>query len=149
MRNPENAGHSRNKAAYSLYHGRSRTPLVTVVRDDEQSLLYRIAWPDIGPSPPANLTRCMAAARDWAEQSFLTEHRKLSGARRLKSLNKFWWSASPIEKSGPKHVENLDHSAAPELSVPMEGRRENSTAMYSLAARDRLPIPVPPYSEAA
>src|SRR5262245_54933749 len=119
MRNPENARRSRNKAAYSLHRGCSRTPLVTVVRD-EQSPLYRIAWPDIGLSPPANLTRCMAAVLDWAEQSFLTEHRKLSGARRLKSLNKFWWSASPIEKSGPKHVESPDRSAAPELSVPME-----------------------------
>jgi len=116
MRNPGNAG-PRNKTAYSLHRGRSRTPLVTVVRD-EQSTLYRILWPDIGVSPPANLTRCKAAARDWAERSFLTEHRKLSGARRLKSLNKFWWSASPIEKSGPKDVETtLDYLAAPELSV--------------------------------
>src|SRR5262249_28032572 len=127
MRNPGNAG-PRNKTAYSLHRGRSRTPLVTVVRD-EQSTLYRILWPDIGVSPPANLTRCKAAARDWAERSFLTDHRKMSGARRLKSLNKFWWSASPIEKSRPKDVRD----------DPGPQRHQNRTLHRALRSRRSRP----------
>jgi hypothetical protein len=62
---------------------------------DADSSLYRIAWPDIGLSPLANLTRCMDAARQWAEQKVLTEDRKNTAGRRLKSLDNFTWSASP------------------------------------------------------
>lgn len=83
--------------AFSLRHG-SRT-LIEIVEDHESGL-YRIAWPDIGLSAPANLTRCMQAARDWAERSFVTDHREISVARRLKSLNNFSWSASPLRSFG-------------------------------------------------
>jgi hypothetical protein len=67
---------------------------------DERSQLYRIAWPDTGFSPPANLARCMDAAAAWAERSFIAEHRNLCVARRLKSLNFFWRSASPVRRNG-------------------------------------------------
>ena len=84
---------------WSLYQGRSGTPLVRIVRD-ERSQLYRIAWPDTGFSPPANLARCMDAAAAWAERCFIAEHRKLCVARRLKSLNFFWRSASSVRQNG-------------------------------------------------
>ena len=80
---------------WGLYRGQSKRPIVEVV-PDSASDLYRIAWPDIGLSDRANLTRCKQAAREWAEQRFLTEQRNLPVARRLKSLNSFRWSASPV-----------------------------------------------------
>ena len=81
---------------WSLHHGRSRKTIVRVA-PDANSPLYRIAWPNIGLSPPANLTRCMDAARQWAERKVLTEDRKNTAGRRLKSLDNFSWSASPIQ----------------------------------------------------
>jgi hypothetical protein len=89
--------------AWSLHRGRLRTPLVRLVPDDG-SPLYRIAWPDIGLSAAANLSRCKDAAREWAEHSFLTDHRKMSGARRLKSLDNFSWSALPVRQNGADHA---------------------------------------------
>ena len=89
--------HSRSsgrKRAYSLHHGRLRRPIVRILPDS--AALYRIEWPDIGLSAPANLARCMEAALAWGEQRLLTEHRKMNGARRLKSLDNFSWSASPV-----------------------------------------------------
>jgi hypothetical protein len=82
---------------WSLHQGRSRKPLVWVVPGDV-SPLYRIDWPDIGLSAPANLTRCKDAAWLWAERKALTECRNLSVAQRLRSLNNFWWLASPIRQ---------------------------------------------------
>ena len=79
---------------YSLHRGRSRRALVRVVSDCRG--LYRIEWPDRGPSDLANLTRCKAAAREWAERNAVLENRKTSAARRLKSLDNFWWSSSYI-----------------------------------------------------
>jgi len=74
--------------------------LARVVRD-EASPLWRVQWPDIGPSPPGNLSRCMDAAQQWAERSFhLTEHRKNGAGRALKSLHNFSWSASPMRQNG-------------------------------------------------
>jgi hypothetical protein len=87
---------------WSLQHG-SRT-LVRVVPADS-SPLYRIEWPDFGLSPPANLSRCMAAVVEWAERQFLTEHRNLGDARRLKSLEFFSWSASPVRQNAPGVVQ--------------------------------------------
>jgi hypothetical protein len=43
-----------------------------------------------------NLTRAKAAALEWAERKTVTEDRKLPVARRLKSLDNFWWSSSPM-----------------------------------------------------
>src|SRR5262249_28894139 len=83
---------------YRLHCGRSNGPILEVVPDSSTGL-YRIAWPDIGLSVTANLTRCKQAALEWAEQRFLTENRTMSGARRLKSLNNFWWSASPVRQN--------------------------------------------------
>jgi len=81
----------RTQDGWSLRHG--SLVLITVMRD-KSSPLWRVIWPDIGPSPPANLTRCMDAAQQWAEQKYLTEHRKNGAARCLKSLNNFSWSRS-------------------------------------------------------
>ena len=89
------------KRIHSLHHGRSRRTIVRILPDS--GALYRIEWPDIGLSAPANLTRCMEAAREWAERRFLAEHRKMSDARRLKSLDNFSWSASPIRRDVPPH----------------------------------------------
>jgi hypothetical protein len=83
--------------AWSLFRGRSRTPVVRVVPDDD-SPLYRIDWPDNGLSPPANLTRCMNAAREWAERNAVIDNRKIAVARRLKSLHNFSWSSSPVRE---------------------------------------------------
>jgi hypothetical protein len=80
-------------AAYSLHHNHSAR---TIVRVLPCGPLYRIEWPDTGPPPAANLSRCKAAALEWAEQAFLTEHPKMSAARRLKSLDNFWWSSSYV-----------------------------------------------------
>jgi hypothetical protein len=78
---------------YSLHRGRSHRALVRVVPCGS---LYRIEWPDIGLSQPANLTRCKNAAREWAERRAVIEDRKSNAARRLKSLNNFWWSSSYV-----------------------------------------------------
>jgi hypothetical protein len=83
---------------YSLHRGRSRRALVRVV-PDYQTALYRIAWPDIGVSGTANLTRCKDAAREWAEREAMTEDRKTNAARRLKSLHNFWWSSSYVAQN--------------------------------------------------
>jgi hypothetical protein len=79
---------------YSLHRGRSRRVLVRVVSD--RCGLYRVEWPDIGLSDLANLSRCKAAAREWAERKAALEDRKSNAARRLKSLDNFWWSSSHI-----------------------------------------------------
>jgi hypothetical protein len=90
----------KNPKSYSLHHGRSHRVIVRVV-PDYQTALYRIAWPDIGLSDIANLTRCKAAAREWAERKTVTEDRKLSAARCLKSLDNFWWSSSYVAQNLP------------------------------------------------
>jgi hypothetical protein len=71
---------------------------VSVVAD-HGSPLCRIDWPDIGLSAPANLTHCKAAALEWAERNAVTKHRNLSVAQRLKSLDNFWWSSSPMRRT--------------------------------------------------
>jgi hypothetical protein len=91
-----NSPHNSKTQVYSLRFGGSRV-FVRVVPCGQ---LYRIEWPDIGPSPPANLTRCRSAAREWAELKAMTESRKMSVARRLKSLNNFSWSSLPVEQKG-------------------------------------------------
>ena len=81
----------------SLHRGRSRHTLVRVIPDC--CGLFRIEWPDIGLSDLANLTRCKAAAREWAERKTMTEDRKTNAARRLKSLDNFWWSSSYVAQN--------------------------------------------------
>jgi hypothetical protein len=81
---------------YSLHRGRSQRALVRIIPD---APLHRIAWPDSGLSDRANLTRCKQAAREWAERNGLTEDRKSNAARRLKSLNNFWWSSSYVAQN--------------------------------------------------
>src|SRR5262249_32446840 len=44
--------------SYRLHYGQSQTPVLEIIPDP----LYRIAWPDIGFSDLANLTRCKQAA---------------------------------------------------------------------------------------
>ena len=82
---------------YSLHRGRSRRTLVRVIPDCRG--LFRVEWPDIGLSGLANLTRCKAAAREWAECKAMTEDRKTNAARRLKSLDNFWWSSSYVAQN--------------------------------------------------
>jgi hypothetical protein len=82
---------------YSLHRGRSRRALVRVV--SACCGLYRVEWPDIGLSDLANLTRCKAAAREWAEQKAILEDRKSNAARRLKSLDNFWWLSSHVAQN--------------------------------------------------
>jgi hypothetical protein len=43
---------------------------------DQATSLYRIIWPDIGPSDLSNLTRCKLAALEWAAQSAAPRSRK-------------------------------------------------------------------------
>ena len=80
---------------YSLYRGRSRKVLVRIIPDGQ---LYRIEWPDIGLSDLVNLTRAKAAALEWAERRAM-EDRKLPVARRLKSLDNFWWLAPYVRQN--------------------------------------------------
>ena len=87
---------SRN-IVFALYRDRSRRALVQVIPDP--CGLYRVKWPDIGLSDWANLTRCKAAAREWAERKAILEDRKSNAARRLKSLNNFWWSSSHVAQN--------------------------------------------------
>jgi hypothetical protein len=82
-----------NLKAYSLHRGRSRKPIVRIIPSGS---LYRIEWPDIGLSDLTNLTRAKAAALEWAQQKAMTGDRKLPVARRLKSLDNFWWSSSYV-----------------------------------------------------
>jgi len=79
-----------------LHRGRLRKPLLCVVPEEHDLPLYRIEWPDVAPSPPANLSRCKDTARAWAERNAITKDRKTNAARRLKSLDNFWWSSSPV-----------------------------------------------------
>ena len=81
---------------HCLHRGRARRPIVRIIPD---GILYRIEWPDIGLSDLTNLTRAKAAAREWAERQTMTEDRKLPVARRLKSLDNFWWSSSPVRSN--------------------------------------------------
>jgi hypothetical protein len=85
-----------NPKIFSLHRGRSRTVLVQVIPTGS---LYRIAWPDIGLSDHTNLTRAKAAALEWAQHRTVSEDRKSSAARRLKSLDNFWWSSSPVAQN--------------------------------------------------
>jgi hypothetical protein len=82
---------------YSLHRGRSRRALVRVVSDG--SGLFRVEWPDIGLSDLTNLSRAKAAAREWAERNTVLADRKTSAARRLKSLDNFWWSWSCVAQN--------------------------------------------------
>lgn len=74
-----------------LRHGHRK-----VLRIMPDGNLWRIEWPDIGLSPAVNLTRAKEAARLWAERQAVTEDRKTNTARRLKSLQNFSWSSSPM-----------------------------------------------------
>jgi hypothetical protein len=74
---------------YRLSRAGSKRPLVEIVQD---GALYRIHWPDGEISDLANLTRCCDGAREWAERETMTAPGKISGARRLKSLENFSWS---------------------------------------------------------
>jgi hypothetical protein len=91
---------------YTLHRGKAphSRAVARVIRCDAHPQLFQVDWRDGELSPPANLTRCMAAAREWAERRAMTEHRKTSVARRLKSLANFWWSSSPIEQTVPTVV---------------------------------------------
>jgi hypothetical protein len=94
---PTFSGNNMTMIVYTLHRGRSRRALVRVIPD--RSGLYRIEWPDIGLSDLANLTRCKAAALEWAERKVVTEDRKTNAARRLKSLDNFSWSKSYIAQN--------------------------------------------------
>jgi len=49
----------------TLHRGRSKRALVHIVQD---GTLYRIAWPDVGPSDLCNLSRAKDAALEWAQR---------------------------------------------------------------------------------
>jgi hypothetical protein len=99
MHSPFTVRESPAQVIWKLHRGRLHKPLLHVV-PEYNSPLYRVEWPDIGPSPPANLTRCKAAALEWAERQTITEGRKINAARRLKSLNNFSWSRSLVRLNG-------------------------------------------------
>jgi hypothetical protein len=82
---------------YSLHRGRSRRTLIRIV---PYGSLFKIEWPDGALSDLANLTRCKAAALEWCEYRALIEDRKNNAARRLNSLNNFWWSSSLVAQNG-------------------------------------------------
>jgi hypothetical protein len=106
------------RLVWVLRNGRLRKPVVRVLPDDD-SALYRIEWPDTGISPPANLSRCKAAALDWAQQKAATGHRNFSMAQRLKLQTNFWWSPSYVRQNEPAAramaPPTKTHQRAPEL----------------------------------
>src|SRR5262249_54870953 len=77
--------------SYRLHYGQSQTPVLEIIPDPTG--LYRFAWPDIGLSDLANLTRCRQAALELAQHQKMIDGGKMNGARRLKSLKNFSWSA--------------------------------------------------------
>jgi len=86
--------------SYRLHYGQSQTPILEIIPDPTG--LYRIAWPDLGLSDLANLTRCKQAALEWAQHQRMAKGSNLSVAQRLKSLKNFSWSASysDLKRSG-------------------------------------------------
>ena len=88
--------HEPHRCGVILRHGRANRELIRLVPEGE---LWRIDWPDIGPSDRLNLTRAKEAARLWAESKVLRELRKSGAARALKSLDNFSWSSSPIRQT--------------------------------------------------
>jgi hypothetical protein len=93
MHSTDHANITPRADVYHLHHGRR---LIVAVAPDVLPQLYRVVWPDIGPSPPVNLSRAKDAAMAWAEHRlWSTEHRKNGAARALKSLDNFSWS-SPL-----------------------------------------------------
>ena len=53
-------------AAWKLFYGHSRKPIVSVVPDNQWPGMWRIAWPDRAPSDLTNLSRARDAALRWA-----------------------------------------------------------------------------------
>ena len=72
---------------HSLHYGGSRKPLVTVIPDDTWPAMFHVAWPDVGLSSPANLSRCLDAARCWAE----------AGPPRRDARGRWEWRTRPID----------------------------------------------------
>lgn len=91
----------RTPSAHSLHplYRRCVQRSCTLARIIPCDSLYRVVWPDGVVSGVANLTRCKYAAREWAARQTMTERRKLSVAARLKSLENFSWSSTPIEQN--------------------------------------------------
>jgi len=85
-----------SKLIYSLHRDRSQRVLIRVIPDGE---FYRVEWPDADLSDLTNLTRAKDAALRWAESKALLEDRKNNAARRLNSLNNFWWSSSYVAQN--------------------------------------------------
>jgi hypothetical protein len=100
--NSREANSSPNETCHSLHFAGARKPLVEIVPDAEWPRMYRIAWPDGLISPMANLTRCMDAARVWAERKMLTDLRKKRGVGALKSLDNFSWLSRHVAGNRPK-----------------------------------------------
>jgi hypothetical protein len=84
--------------SYRLHYGQSQTPVLEIIPDP--SGLYRIAWPDIGLSDVANLTRCKQAALEWAQPAH-GEGVQFVGGSALKSLKNISWSASYSDLNRP------------------------------------------------
>jgi hypothetical protein len=59
------------------HYGQSQTPVLEIIPDPTG--LYCIAWPDIGLSDVAILTRSKQAALGWAQLNSLAKDRKLPG----------------------------------------------------------------------
>ena len=89
---------SNHKRSDRILHNSTGRELVRIV-PDECTPLWRIEWPDQGLSDVVNLSRAKDAALAWAQWRAVREHRKNSGARSLKSLNKFSWSSSPMRQN--------------------------------------------------
>ena len=65
---PDRASQSKEQRTHRLNYGRARRLVVEVVPDGTLPAMFRVRWPNADVSPPANLARCMDAARAWAER---------------------------------------------------------------------------------
>jgi len=72
-------------ARHALHFGGTANPVATIEPDEHWPGMFRVFWPDIGLSPIANLSRCKAAAREWAER----------GPPRRDPRGRWEWRTSP------------------------------------------------------
>ena len=126
---------SNRQLEHCLHCGRSKKPIVKIIPDS--SGLYRVVWPDIGLSDIANLTRCKQAALEWAEKAAQPRDRKTSVARHLKSLDNFWWLASPVVA----HTTGMGHgiNSLPVRIQPVDYRK--SYRLLSIPAARQATLP--------
>jgi hypothetical protein len=84
--------------AHRLHYGRSRQPLVEVVRDDRWPCMFRLRWSDGTVSDMTNLSRAVDAAAAICERGPPARNRRLFGWKTEPSKTPA--KASPMRQNG-------------------------------------------------